>query len=389
MIALLSLLTACDRDSLYSETTFSENVYKAYSGCRASEIRFLTGKHNIQTAFEPCGSNNIQHFAWAPDGIQLYFQLPMQANILNGEDKTIGTMPTELPMANAVWLASDLLVLPLIPAKGQTEHRLLLFDRIGATTTVIKVPHAPAQLQAAGNRREVYYLATQDDLREDGAESQLTLIYKADFNVLETAPAFTWAQEADTFTFEPTQQLVAIGVGETVRIHKAGDGEVVHVFEGAHRGIIHPEGRYIALESWGDPISPFDQRTWDEVSPETRERETRRMEEWLERQPEWVPKEQQPPVIEIVDLEVKQRVEFSAFYGDKFQWYTASNYYASFALWGLEGKEVNRNVALTQLGTRLALAAEGTLPMGMERVEETPTPDQESVSPVTPSDLGG
>ncbi len=378
MIALLSLLTACDRDSLYGENTFSENVYDAYSECRSGEIRFLSGKHNIQTAFEPCGSNNIMHFAWAPDGIQLYFQLPMQANIMNGEDKTIGTMPTELPMAGAVWLASDLLVLPLIPLEGETEHRLLLFDRIGATTTVIKIPHAPAQLQAAGNRREVYYVAQAGD----GGP-----IFKADFNVLETAPAFTWAQEVDTFSFEPTQQLVAIGVDETVRIHKAGDGEVVHVFEGAHRGVIHPEGRFIALESWGDPISPFDQRTWDEVSPETREREERRMEEWLDKQPDWVPKEQLPPVIEIVDLEVKQRVRFTAFYGDRFQWYTASNYYASFALWGLEGKEVNRNVALTQLWNRLALAAEGTPPMGMELVEEAS--ERESVSPATPLDGGG
>ncbi len=377
-MTLLLALMACDRDALYTESTFSENVYDAYSECRASEIRFLAGKHNLQTAFEPCGSNNIVHFAWAPDGIQLYFQLPMQANIMNGEDKSIGTMPTEVPMAEAVWLARDLLVLPLIPEEGASEHRLLLFDRIGATTTTLKTVVVPSQLQPGGTRNEVYFVGT-DDL---GA----TALYRADFNTLEVHPAFPWAKEVQTFTFEPTQQLVAIGSGETVRIHRP-DGELVYTFAGAHRGVVHPEGRYIALEAWGEPISPFDQRTWDEVSPETREREERRMEEWLDKQPEWVPKEQTPPVIEIFDREVKLRFRFTAFYGDRFQWYTASNYYASFVLWGLEGKEVNRNVALTQLWDRLSMAADGTLPQGMEVIDTTL--DVESVSPETHSEEGG
>ena len=360
MIALLTLLS-CDRDALYTQSTFSENVYDAYSECRASEIRFLAGKHNLQTAFEPCGSNNIVHFEWAPDGIQLFFQMPMQASIMNGEDKSIGNMPTEVPVASSTWLARDLLVLPLMPAEGETDHRLLLFDRIGATTTTLKIGHTPAQLQAAGNRHEVYYVGTSDT-----GESQ---VYLADFHTLESRPAFPWATDVDTFTFEPTQQLAAIGVEHTVRIHKAADGEVVHVFDDAHRGIVHPEGRFIALETWGDPISPFDQRSWDEVSPETREREERRMEEWLTNQPEWVPKETIPPVIDVYAAEVKHRVRFSAFYGDRFQWYTASNYYGSFVLWGLEGKEVNKNVALTQLWNRLAMAADGgVLPQGMELV---------------------
>jgi len=387
---ILLALLSCDRDALYTQSTFSENVYDAYAECRASEIRFLAGKHNLQTAFEPCGSNNLVHFQWAPDGIQLFFQMPLQAAIMNGEDKTIGNMPTEVPMAASAWLARDLLVLPLVPAAGETEHRLLMFDRIGATTTTLKIPHAPGQLQAAGNRHEVYYIGTEDD----GTKA----LYVADFHTLSHKPVFPWATEVDTFTYEPTQQLVTLGVGETVRVHQTS-GDVVYTFDDAHRGIVHPEGRFIALEAWGDPISPFDQRSWDEVSPETREREERRMEEWLDNQPEWVPKETVPPVIDIYDAEVKHRVRFSAFYGDRFQWYTASNYFASFVLWGLEGKEVNPNVALTQLYNRLAMAADGgVLPQGMEilpvveaapSTEEPPSDDARTVSPETPPTTGG
>ena len=152
---------------------------------------------------------------------------------------------------------------------------------------------------------------------------------------------------------------------EPARVRVAESGEVKHRFEDATRGVVHPEGRYIALESLGEPISPFDQRSWDELSDDAREREKRRTEEWLARQPEWVPKEINPPTIDIVDVEVGKRFRFNSFYGDRFQWYP-SPYYASFVLWGLEGKEVNKNVALTNLHERLRMAAAGDIPMGVQ-----------------------
>lgn len=367
MVLGLAALTACDRDALYAENTLSDNVYEAYAECSPDEISFLAAKHNIQTAFENCGSNNFVHFAWAPDGIQLYFQLPMSAHIMNAEDKSAGTMPTEVPSDGVAWLARELLVLPLGPAEGKTQDRLVLFDRVQASMQTLSLEvKSPKHLQSGGARDKVYFTA------EDG--SGVRGVYMADFTTLSAGPAFPWVKELigeaslSSFTYTHELDLAAIGFGETVVIAQGATGEVKHRFEDATRGVVHPEGRYIALESLGDPISPFDQRSWDELSPEAKEREKRRTEEWLARQPEWVPKEINPPTIDVYDVEIEKRLRFTSFYGDRFQWYP-SPYYASFVLWGLEGKEVNKNVALTNLHERLRMAGGGEIPMGLQLYE--------------------
>ncbi|MCB9793256.1 MAG: hypothetical protein H6741_11060 [Alphaproteobacteria bacterium] len=387
MVLGLAALTACDRDALYAENTLSENVYEAYAECSAGEISFLAAKHNIQTAFENCGSNNFVYFAWAPDGIQLYFQLPMSAHIMNAEDKSAGTLPTEVPIAGVAWLARELLVLPLGPPEDDGKDRLVLFDRVQASMQTINLDvKAPADLQAAGTRDKVYFTAA-DANGERG-------VYLADFTTLSYGPAFPWVAELvgqgalTSFTYTHELGLAAVGVGETVHVVVAESGEVKHRFEDATRGVVHPEGRYIALESLGDPISPFDQRSWDELSPEAREREKRRTEEWLARQPEWVPKEINPPTIDIVDVEVGKRFRFNSFYGDRFQWYP-SPYYASFVLWGLEGKEVNKNVALTNLHERLRMAGNGTSPWASSSTPGQPAAPRSPSPRSSRTDRGG
>ncbi|MBK9365379.1 MAG: hypothetical protein IPN01_03520 [Deltaproteobacteria bacterium] len=74
-----------------------------------------------------------------------------------------------------------------------------------------------------------------------------------------------------------------------------------------------------------------------------------------------------PPVIDIYDNETKERYRFVGFYGDKFQWYAAVDFYASFVLWGMEGKQLNKNVALTDLFERLRMAAKGEIGYGVAR----------------------
>ena len=147
---------------------------------------------------------------------------------------------------------------------------------------------------------------------------------------------------------------------------------MLYRFEDATTIHFHPGGRYFALESLGEPISPFDQRTWNEVSEQAREREERRMEEWLEKQPEWVDKEVAPPVMDIFDVALDKRFRLGFVYGDRFQWYPAQDFYASFVLWGMEGKELNRNVALTQLHERVRMAANGELTLGVTERPFTP-----------------
>ena len=375
-----ALLSACDRDDWLPESSFSETVRQAYAECSAAEVRFLASKHGIQTAFENCGSNHFVHFAWSPDGVNLYFQLPLAGHVMNAEDKTIGALPTEQPVTNAVWLGSDLLVLALGPAEGETSHRLVLYNLSqGSLETVSASVGRPRLLQANGTRDQVLVLAST----EDGADT----FHRVDFTNRSVTPDLAWWSGAvDSFTTTPEQGAVLIGSGGKVTAYALGTGEVLDAWEDAARGSMHPDGRFVALETTGDPISPFDQRTWNELTPEARERELRRQQEWLARQPDWVPKEILPPAIDVGFGEVSQRFRFDAFYGDRFQWYSGApdpTRYASFVLWGIEGKELNKNVALTDLSERLRFAASGTLPMGVSRYGEK-SPSSQDVSEETP-----
>lgn len=387
LLASTLFLGACDRDSWVPESSFSDAVEASYAECSAPEIRFLAAKHGIQTAFENCGSNNFVHFAWSPDGLRLYFQLPLAGHVMNAEDKTIGALPTEQPIGNAVWLASDLLSLPLGPAKDQTTARVVLYNLAQASLETLDLGlEKPLILAPMGRRDQVLLVAEHDD----GSHR----FHSADFTNRTVSPAFPWwSGTLESFTYTPELDAVLIGVDGQVTWYTGETGAVVATLEDAHRAVLHPDGRYLAIETLGEAISPFDQRAWGELSEDARERELRRQEEWLARQPDWVPKEVQPPVIDIVDREVDQRWRFTSFYGDHFQWYTASPdpmRHASFMLWGVEGKELNKNVALTDLSERLRYAAGGTMPMGLKRLggPEAPT-EPESVSPVTPgSDPG-
>ncbi len=363
LLAAAILLTACDRDAWVPESSFSESVKEAYSECSEAEVRFLAAKHGIQTAFENCGSNNFVHFAWSPDGIRIYFQLPLAGHVMNAEDKTIGSLPVEQPVGNAVWLASDLLALPLGPAEGGESARMVLYNLAQASLETLELGFArPALVQAVGKRDQVLLASLEGDGR--------TRFHRVDFTTRQVTPALTWwTGTAESFTYSPEHDAVLIGQDDSVTWYTGETGEVVRTFPRASRGVLHPDGRYVALETLGDPISPFDQRAWGELSPEAQEREQRRSQEWLERQPDWVPKTVQPPELHVVDLETEARWRFTGFYGDRFQWYTASPdpmRHASFVMWGIEGKELNKNVALTDLSERLRYAASGNLPLGLE-----------------------
>ena len=55
--------------------------------------------------------------------------------------------------------------------------------------------------------------------------------------------------------------------------------------------------------------------------------------------------------------------------------------HASFVMWGIEGKELNKNVALTDLSERLLYAAAGNLPIGLEVYGEESESALEAPSP--------
>ena len=159
------------------------------------------------------------------------------------------------------------------------------------------------------------------------------------------------------------------------------DGSSIGVFPEVMRAIPHPDGRYVALETLGEAISPFDQRSWNELSPEARERELARRDEWLQRLPDWAPREMKPPEIQILDLETQQRLRITAFNGEHFEWYRPRPYYCSFILWGIESKQLHRNVGLVDIAERLRMVGKGEVPMGVELLSAdgksvTGTPDE-------------
>jgi hypothetical protein len=44
-----------------------------------------------------------------------------------------------------------------------------------------------------------------------------------------------------------------------------------------------------------------------------------------------------------------------------------ARYYTSFMLWGVEGKQLNRNVGLADMSERFRMLSNGDVPLGIER----------------------
>ena len=381
-LPLVSLvLGACSRDDVYGGSTFTDNVEEAYAECSAAEIEFLAAKHSLQLAFDECGSNKFAEADWSPDGRLLYFQLTHGGHILDAENKTIEAVPTEGPGAGAVWVRDGLLAVPLPPAETSDDAsvdaapwRIAWFDRTARTMdTVPLTVRDPRDLQPHGEGDDLLLTG----LGEDGTRTVWR--YRRNSGALEPALPFL-PPGVERLVVEPDAGLVGWSDGTNGKLFQLPDGNVVMDLPGAKRVVPHHEGRYVALEVDGEPISLFDQRTWNELSPEAREREQRRKEQWLQNLPEWAPRESRPPEIHVVDMTTTRRFRITAFYGDHFEWWRPRNYWASFILWGIEGKQLHRNVAITDLHERLRMAAKGELPWGLEEVSEgSAAPDARSI----------
>ena len=377
----LFILAACSRDDLYAESSFSDNVEQAFADCNPSEIRFLAGKHAIQTAFRNCGSNNFGDVSWSPDGVRLHFRVTNGSYLLNAEDKTITTVPTESPTADSAWMHKDLLALPIQPAEGEDNYRIALYNLSGNTLNISPITVSnPQDLQPWGDGEHLLMLAIGDDgqqrpYRFNPSDNSVTRA----FDFIDTA--------VERLNYSPESGLLAWSTTESTELMK-DDGTSLKVFTGVKRAIPHPMGRYVALEVTGQGISPFDQRAWGELSPEARERELVRQEQFIERLPDWAPREYYPPEIHIYDIEKDATYRVTSFFGDHFEWYQTPNplsrYYCSFILWGIEGKQLNRNVGLTDLAEKLRMLDKGDVPLGFEAISagsetvssETPPPQE-------------
>ena len=160
-----------------------------------------------------------------------------------------------------------------------------------------------------------------------------------------------------------------VGRDNTVERVDLADGSVLNQWSPATRGVLHHDGRWLALEHEGEAVSIFYQRSWDELPPQARERELRRARAWEDRLPDWYPREVHPPTITVVDTTTNARWMFTGFHGHQFSWYEPADFYVSIVLWGFEGKELNRNVLLGNLGDRLRSIEKGEEMFGVTRFE--------------------
>jgi hypothetical protein len=361
-LTTLFFATACNRESLYGGGGFSQNVHDSFADCSEAEIHRLAMSHNIQTAFGRCGSNRFSHYQWSPDGIHLYFQLTHGAHVLNGQEKTITTIPLEGPTARAAWLQTDILAIPLPAVEGGTEERMAIYNWAAHTVDFKSLPvREPQDLMAYQKGRWVLFTALDDqDVRRP---------YQLDTNTGEVVRALPWLEQAVVrLSISEPADLVAWSTASDTELSKLTTGESLHLFPGVTRAVPHDDGRWVALETDGAEISHFDQRSWNEVSAKARERELARQKKWLERQPDWVETSTRPPELQMFDLTNGKRYRVTSFWGDEVQWYPSAGNYLAFIIWGIEGKQVNRNIGLTSMAERFRMIDADQIPMGIERV---------------------
>jgi hypothetical protein len=368
-LILALLLLGCDRDAIYEQKSTASSIAEVWKDCDPAQISFLTARHGIQTAFENCGSNPFEHFSWSPDGIYIYFQMTHIGYVMNAEEKTIYELPTQLPVHNATWLGNDLLVIPVRNADSEKNPRLALYSRADGSVNHVDLPELtnPAHLQPAGKTDQVLFTA----LPKGGDRA----LYRADFTTQKVEPAFPWwSGKLDNFTYTAGVDQVAWGLGETVTVAKGATGEVLYTFEDATRGTVHANGRLVALETMGDPISTFKPKGKVDKSEAGQRRHKAREAQWKKEKPHWVPSEIVPPTLDFYDTKVNKRYRLSDIHGNHFQWYPGHPDYGSFLLWGLDKQQINKNVALTALGGRiLRLADKEEMPPGIE-LRSSPTP---------------
>ena len=353
------VLLGCDRDNFYSDSSLYENIKETYKDCNLKEIDLLKKKNNIQTLFEDCGSNYISEFDWSPDGSLVYFQLFKGGYILNPENQGVDPVPVGIPLSRGTWLSQNTLVIPVSEQRDGPPE--LAFYMLGGLLEKYPIPGtAPKDLQALGsdNRLLLSYVDEQGQ----------RLPYTFDRSTAEYTRAFPFITKSIQ-NIDVAQRANLLSYTDQMGNHLVTkEGKGIADFPKVKRAVPHPEGKYVALEVDGEPISPLRQGEVTYRSKEAKEREEARRKKELEELPDWMPKEVVPPEIHVYNVENNQRYRFLKFYGDNFTWYEAQKYYCSFYLQGIEKQMLNPNVALTDLGVLLLMADNMDMPSGVELV---------------------
>ena len=149
-------------------------------------------------------------------------------------------------------------------------------------------------------------------------------------------------------------------------------GETLLTRSNIRRVNIHPDGRYMIMETDAEPIPSVAPAKLIYVSEEERQRDVARMKKEAEKLPKFMDKEIIPPEIQIFDFHKQEIWRILAYYGEHVQWYTARDYHISFILRGIDKRTLNSNIALTNLTLDLFQIDRGNKPSYMELVEKVP-----------------
>ena len=354
MLWLLAALIGCSREDYYAERSLYDNIREVYEDCEEGKIKFLKRKANIQTLFTDCGSNNIYHYNWSPDGRLFYFQLFTNNFIMNPENQGVDQLPIGKPIGRGIWLHETALVVPIIET-DDGPPMLSIYLTAGMMQNYEIPGTKPADLQVYQDKTLLLTMIDESGKRRPYFFSEAEGFSRA-FNFLDSVLNIDVAQGVDllSYTNDSGNHLTTLS------------GESLADFPTVKRGIPHPDGKYVALELDGAPLPPIDLGDGKYKNPEVRKREEKRRQQKIDSLPDWVPKELIPPEINIYNVEQKRRYRIKNFFGERFEWYPKQKYFCSFFIKGIEGQLIQQNIALTDIGVALLMADNDNFPSSIE-----------------------
>ena len=354
MIWLIMSLMGCSREDFYATQSLSQSVKNVYDDCDEGRIGFLKRKSNVQTIFSDCGSNNVYNFDWSPNGTLMYFQAYTNAFILNPENKGVDQLPVDSPTDKAVWLNDQTIIIPVIDSS--TNKPTLTVYQITGELTKHAIPGSkPQDLQRYTDGKILLSI-----VNDSGKRVPYSFGSTSGFERV-----LPFVNEVNNISAAPNVDLLAYADASGTHITKM-TGESIVDFPDAHRGIPHPEGKYIALEVDGAPMAPVDMGDGKYKAPEVQEREEKRRQQRIDNLPDWAPQEVIPPEIHVYNVENQRRYRMTQFFGAHFQWYPTQKYFCSLYIQGIGGQFINPNVGLTDIGVALLMADNDDYPSSVE-----------------------
>jgi hypothetical protein len=275
--------------------------------------------------------------------------------------KATKVVPTPMPSGSVAWVTPTRLVLPIAPPEDKPDAppRLAIFDTdTGALFNIELLGFTePTDLYRGPDPGRVMLTAMRDGVRR---------VLEVELSTSTVHEPFPWATDVETFSYTHAGNGVVIGSGNKVTLYDATTGKARGQWSPATRGVLHPKGRWLALEHLGEPVSVFHPTGIEELPAAEREELLRRAEQKAAELPPEAPRTIRPPMLSFVDTHTAKRWLLTAIQGNQFEWYETTDYYGSFVSWGFEFKQLRRNVLLGDNTAWLAAAEQDRNILGLK-----------------------